>query len=198
MGSAARPCIADIEPGLLGPPSEMRGRDRRWPTATPTATRAHRGGLRRAATPGASWSKTPADGSELGKQSLRTGGPGPRGPATAFAVPPVPADGSGHSLPRAASGGLPTSQVVVEDGPRPSRELVPDADTSESGSSAGGCWQRSARVGSPRSPQHRSPPADRRAGCWCWLLGLQQPHVAGLGALRPRRHVELDGLALIK
>ena len=36
-----------------------------------------------------------------------------------------------------------------------------------------------------------------RAG-WCWLLALQRPHVGGLGALRPRGHVELDGLALIK
>jgi hypothetical protein len=42
----------------------------------------------------------------------------------------------------------------------------------------------------------------RPAGCWaagwCWLLGLQQPHVGGLGALRPLLDVELDGLPLIK
>jgi hypothetical protein len=45
-----------------------------------------------------------------------------------------------------------------------------------------------------------SEPARRttgRAG-WCWLLALEQPHVGGLGAFRPWRHVELDGLALIK
>ena len=32
----------------------------------------------------------------------------------------------------------------------------------------------------------------------CWLLTLEQPHVGGLGAFRPWRHVELDGLPLIK
>jgi len=43
-------------------------------------------------------------------------------------------------------------------------------------------------------------PARRTAGRvdWYRLLALQQSHVGGLGALRPRRHVELDGLALIK
>ena len=41
-------------------------------------------------------------------------------------------------------------------------------------------------------------PAHHRAGWLCWLLALEQSHVGGLGALRPWRHVELDGLALIK
>src|ERR671924_701511 len=43
-------------------------------------------------------------------------------------------------------------------------------------------------------------PARRCAGRagWCWLLALQQPHVGGLGALRPLRDVELDGLPLGK
>src|SRR5215211_213293 len=91
---------------------------------------------------------------------------------------------------RAASGGLPTRQVVAEDGPRPSRELVADADTSESLRPLGGL-AISAGIGGPRIPQHRGPPADCRAGCWCWPLGLQRPHVGGLGTLRARRHVEL-------
>ena len=49
-------------------------------------------------------------------------------------------------------------------------------------------------------PQRAQEPARRttgRAG-WCWLLALEQSHVGGLGAFRPWRHVELDGLALIK
>jgi hypothetical protein len=50
-------------------------------------------------------------------------------------VPPFPQTEEVTAC-RAASGGLPTSQVVAEDGPRPSRELVPDADTSESRASA--------------------------------------------------------------
>jgi hypothetical protein len=43
-------------------------------------------------------------------------------------------------------------------------------------------------------------PARRTTGRADWypLLALQQSHVGGLGALRPWRHVELDGLALIK
>src|SRR5215218_2422853 len=45
---------------------------------------------------------------------------------------------------------------------------------------------------------HKARPAQTgRAGC-CWLLALEQPHVGGLGAFRPWRHVELDGLPLIK
>jgi hypothetical protein len=51
----------------------------------------------------------------------------------------------------------------------------------------------------PSVPQHKSPPGGLPGGAmWRWLLGLQQPHVGGLGALRPRRDVELDGLPLIK
>jgi hypothetical protein len=55
--------------------------------------------------------------------------------------------------------------------------------------------------GVPRARSFKRTTA-RPAGCWAgcsgWLLGLQQPHVGGLGALRPRCHVELDGLTLIK
>jgi hypothetical protein len=45
----------------------------------------------------------------------------------------------------------------------------------------------------------RCPPGERPGG-WLvgWLLTFQQPHVGGLGALWARRHVELDGLAVIK
>jgi hypothetical protein len=47
--------------------------------------------------------------------------------------------------------------------------------------------------------EHKSPPGRVLGGpVGCWLLGLQQPHVGGLGALRPRLDVELDGLPLIK
>src|SRR5919197_6451935 len=41
-------------------------------------------------------------------------------------------------------------------------------------------------------------PAVHRAGSSVLLLALQQPHVGGLGALRPLRDVELDGLPLSK
>src|SRR5829696_9360916 len=80
----------------------------------------------------------------------------------------------------------------------PSRELVADA-TPRSHFVGWGVLASSAGIGGPRSLQHKSPPADTagRAG-WCWLLGLQRPHVGGLGTLRPRRHVELDRLTLSK
>src|SRR5215211_6834446 len=57
---------------------------------------------------------------------------------------------------RAASGGLPTRQVVAEDGPRPSRELVADADTSESLRPLGGL-AISAGIGGPRIPPAQRP-----------------------------------------
>ena len=56
---------------------------------------------------------------------------GPRGPETGRAVRPFPQTEE-VTAGRAASGGLPTRQVVAEDGPRPSREVVADADASES------------------------------------------------------------------
>ena len=51
-----------------------------------------------------------------------------------------------------------------------------------------------------RDPSSAQEPARRTTGrgWWRWLLGLQQPHVGGLGALRPLLDVELDGLALVK
>src|SRR6266542_2349074 len=52
-------------------------------------------------------------------------------------------------------------------------------------------WRR--RFGRARGPPE---PATGRTSLV--LLAIQQPHVGGLGALRPRRHVELDGLPLIK
>jgi GYD domain len=55
--------------------------------------------------------------------------------------------------------------------------------------------------GVPRARSFKNKEPARRTtgrGWWRWLLGLQQPHIGGLGALRPRRHVELNGLALIK
>src|SRR4029453_9849794 len=63
-------------------------------------------------------------------------------------------------------------------------------------------WGVLATLGSgPEPPDPYStaarPRTAGRAG-WCWLLGLQRPHVGGLGALWARRHVELDDLPLIK
>ena len=170
--------------------------DRR-PTAAVTATRVNWRGRWRAATPEAPRSQTPANRTELGKQSLKTEVTDPRGSENGLAVCPFPQTEE-VTAGRAASGGLPTRQVVAEDGPRPSRELVANADTSESLRRLGGVGK--ARLGSgvpdPSSTEAR-PRTAGRAG-WCWLLGLQWPHVGGLGTLRPRRHVELDRLALFK
>jgi hypothetical protein len=125
---------------------------------------------------------------------LKTEVTGPRGPETGLAVRPFPQTEE-VTAGRAASGGLPTRQVVAEDRPRPSRQLVADADTSESLRRLGVL----AKLGwGPQSLQHRSPPADLPGELLVQLLGLQRPYVGGLGALRPRRHVELDGLALFK
>src|ERR671911_1672307 len=148
-----------------------------WPTAAATATPADRCGLGRAAAPRAPRSKTPMNGPEPRKQSLKTEVTGPRGPETGLALRPSPHTEE-VTAGRAASGGLPTRQVVAEDGPHPSRELVADADTSESPRRLG-CWQSSAGIGGPRSPPHQSPPADCRAGWLVQLLGLQRPHVGG-------------------
>ena len=85
------------------------------------------------------------NGSEPWKQSLKTEVTGPRGPETGLAVRPFP-QMEEVTAGRAASGGLPTRQVVAEDGPRPSRELVANADTSESLRRLGGVGK--ARLGS--------------------------------------------------
>src|ERR671911_1222639 len=113
-----------------------------WPTAAATATPADRCGLGRAAAPGAPRSKTPMNGPEPRKQSLKTEVTGPRGPETGLAVRPSPHTEE-VTAGRAASGGLPTRQVVAEDGPRPSRQLVADA-TPRSHFVGWGCWQSSA------------------------------------------------------
>src|SRR5215216_7968881 len=88
---------------------------RRWPTAAPTATPADRGGRRRAGAPEAPRSRTPTNGAELRKPSLKTEVTGPRGPKTGLAVRPFPQTEE-VTAGRAASGGLPTRQVVAEDG----------------------------------------------------------------------------------
>ena len=69
------------------------------PTAITTATRAHRGDLRRAGAPEAPRSRTPTNGAEPRKQSLKIGVTGPRA-LTPLLRCPVPADGTGHSRPR--------------------------------------------------------------------------------------------------
>ena len=127
---------------------------------------------------------------------MKTEVTGPRGPETGLVVRPFPQTEE-VTAGRAASGGLPTRQVVAEDGPRPSRELVADADTLESLRRLGiGKAQLGSGPPDPSSTEARPRTAGRAV--WCWLLGLQRPHVGGLGTLRPRRHVELDGLALFK
>src|SRR5215216_211995 len=133
---------------------------RRWPTAAPTATPADRGGRRRAGAPEAPRSRTPTNGAELRKPSLKTEVTGPRGPETGLAVRPFPQTKE-VTAGRAASGGLPTRQVVAEDGPRPSRELVADADTS--GHFVGwGVLAISAGIGGPDSSSTEARP--RTAG----------------------------------
>src|SRR6266545_8196325 len=55
------------------------------------------------------------------------------------------------------------------------------------------------RIYPPQVPHHpaASPPGESPGGlAAACLLALQQPHVGGLGALGPLRHVELDGLPL--
>jgi hypothetical protein len=139
----------------------------RRPTATATATRVNGGGRRRAAALEAPGSKTPANGSELRKQSLKTGVTGPRGPETALVVPFTRASARrGHVGVTFVRCGV---LAKLGSGPEP-----PD----------------------PYSTEARPRTAGRAV--WCWLLGLQRPHVGGLGALRARRHVELDDLPFIK
>jgi hypothetical protein len=127
----------------------------RWPTATSTqhwwiaAVCGER--LRRKG----QGQQAPTNGSELRKQSLKTEVTAREG-LRPLCGAPFPQTEEVTAC-RAASGGLPTSQVVAEDGPRPSRELVPDADTSESRSSAGAYWRSSARVGSPQIPTAQKP-----------------------------------------
>src|SRR5918995_3761470 len=141
-----------------------------WPTAAATATPADRCGLGRAAAPGAPRSKTPTNGPEPRKQSLKTEVTGPRGPETGLALRPFPHTEE-VTAGRAASGGLPTRQVVAEDGPRPSRELVADAATSESLRRLG-CWQSSAGIGAPDPSSTEARPRTCRAGWLVQLLGL--------------------------
>jgi hypothetical protein len=96
-GEAGRMPFRDNEQGDL---ADVRQTVRRPPTATATATRADRCGLRRAAAPRAPRSQTPANGPELRKQSLKLGVPDPRESKTAWRCPrqrsrPLGADGPG-------------------------------------------------------------------------------------------------------
>jgi hypothetical protein len=167
---------------------------RRWPTAAPTATPADRGGRRRAEAAEASRSQTPTNGAEL-RKGFEDRGDRPARPETGLAVRPFPQTEE-VTAGRAASGGLPTRQVVAEDEPRPSREPVADA-TPRSHFVGWGVLASSAGIG-PRSLQHRSPPADCRAGCSVLATGAPAAARWRLGDPWARRHVELDGLALIK
>jgi hypothetical protein len=81
----------------------------------------------------------------------------------------------------------------------PSRELVPTRTRRSHVRPLGRVGKARLGSGAPRSPYSTEarPRTAGRAG-WCWLLGLQRPHVGGLGALGARRHVELDDLPFIK
>src|SRR5918993_1707349 len=132
--------------------------------------------------------------SEPRKQSLKTEVTGPRGPETGLAVRPFP-----HTEESQPAAPPPVACQPGRWSPRTGLALHASWwPTRPPRSHFVGWGVGKARLGSgPRSLQHRSPPADTagRAG-WCWLLRLQRPHVGGLGALRPRRHVELDDLPL--
>jgi hypothetical protein len=156
---------ASLKRGTLGDV----GRDdlRLWPTAAATATRADRGGRRRAATPRAPKSKMSTNGAELRRQSLKTGA--------------TDREGLRPLLCALHASWCPT---------RTRRSHVRPL---------GRVGKARLGSGAPRSP-YSTAARPRTAGraVWYWLLGLQRPHVGGLGALWARRHVELDDLPLIK
>jgi hypothetical protein len=49
-----------------------------------------------------------------------------------------------------------------------------------------------------RIQAHKGPARRLPGGLVGGLLALEQPHVGGLGALRPLHHVELDHLPVVK
>jgi hypothetical protein len=123
--------------------------------------------------PEAPRSQTPMNAAELRKQSLKTGVTGPRGPETALrcprsrrrkrlqpAAPPQAACQRARWSPRA---GLALHA-----------SWCPDADRSESRSSAGACWQSSARVGSSPDP-YRTKPARGLPGGLLVLVESRAP-----------------------
>jgi hypothetical protein len=111
----------------------------------------------------------PTNDPELRKQSLKTEVTGPRGPETGLAVRPFPQTEE-VTAGRAASVGLPTRQVVAEGRPRPSRELVADADTSESLRRLGGLanlgWGRGPPIPPAQKPARGLPGGLFGAGYW--------------------------------
>jgi hypothetical protein len=128
--------------------------------------------------------QAPTNGSELRKQSLKTEVTGPRGPETALRCP--------RSRRRKRSQPAAPPQAACQRArwsPRTGLALhaswCPTRSRRSHVRPLGRIGEARLGSGAPRSLQHRSPPADCRAGCWCWLLGLQQPHVGSLGALRP-------------
>jgi hypothetical protein len=155
---------------------------RRWPTAAPTATPADRGGRRRAEAAEASRSQTPTNGAEL-RKGFEDRGDRPARPETGLVVRPFPQTEE-VTAGRAASGGLPTRQVVAEDEPRPSREPVADA-TPRSHFVGWGVLASSAGSGAPDPSSTEARPRTAGRAVRCWLLGLQRPHVGGLGTLGP-------------
>src|SRR5215217_5755317 len=128
---------------------------RRWPTAAPTATPADRGGRRRAGAPEAPRSRTPTNGAELRKPSLKTEVTGPRGPKTGLAVRPFPRRKRSQPAappPAACQPGRwsPRTGLALHASWWPTRHLGVT-------SSAGGCWQSSAGIGGPRIPPAQKP-----------------------------------------
>ena len=106
MKSAALPGQRDASGLGLVLPLGCRPATRR-PTATATATRVNGGGRRRAAAPEAPGSKTPANGSELRKRSLKIGVTGPRG-----LTPLLRGPAATVSIPRGGLGAAPGVSVV--------------------------------------------------------------------------------------
>ena len=134
----------------------------RRPTAIATATRADRGGRRPAAAPEASRSQTPMNGAELRKQSLKTEVTGPRGPETGLAVRPSRKSHAGRAASAACHHMSPTG-LALHARWWPTRHLGVT-------SSAGGCWQSSAGVGSqiPYSTEARPRTAGGAVGAGYW------------------------------
>jgi hypothetical protein len=115
---------------------------------------------------------------------LKTEVTGPRGPETGLAVRPFPQTEE-VTAGRAASGGLPTRQVVAEDRPRPSRELVADATPRSHFVGWGGWqnfgWDRGPPIPPAQQPARGLPGGLVGAGYW----GSSGRTLAAWGPLGP-------------
>src|SRR6266496_1572789 len=80
----------------------------------------------------------------------------------------------------------------------PGRPVSPPWCTGEVAATAAMMVASPTRISNPRLGMQESARRDAGRTRWRCLLALQQPHVGGLGALRPRRDVELDDLPLVE